>query len=124
MAKKSKSTKKSGFPGWVKSTIAMTVGGAVGLVAMGLAPAGVAPYMPAVGILASKFLGGGGWGKYLITAGVLTGVTFASRTKTVQLAAGGLSAARNALTGGGGSPAVGSGSQQRGNEILRRQGIG
>ena len=128
MAKKKKGQgKKSGMPSWVKPTIAMIVGGGLGLVAMGILPDAIGPYAPAAGVLLARFVGGGGWSKYLVTAGVVGGVTFLSRRKTVQVAAGSLKAAKDALAAGGGGsnpPAVGSGSAaDRGADILRKQGL-
>ena len=122
--KKKGSTKKSGMPAWIKPTLSMIIGGGVGLVAMALLPDALAPYAPAMGVLASKFIGGGGWGKYLATAGVVGGVTFLSRRQTVQVAAGALSAAKRALAAGPSAPAAGGGSaQQQGADILRRSGV-
>lgn len=117
-AKISKTTKKKGFPSWVKPTLAMILGGGVGLVAMGLLPDAIAPYAPALGVLASKFVGKGGWGKYLATAGVVGGVTFLSRRKSVAVAAGALTAAKKAL-GSGATTSTGGSAADKGAEILR-----
>ena len=117
-----KPARKSVFPAWVKPTFAMVLGGGVGLVAMALLPAAIGPYAPALGVAAAKFLGGGGWSKYLVTAGVVGGVTFLSRRKTVQVAAGALTAAKNALVGPPAAPESGSAASQ-GADILRRSGL-
>lgn len=126
-ADKKSSGKKSGFPAWVKPTVSMVIGGGVGLVAMSLLPNAIAPYAPALGVLGSKFLGGGGWGKYLATAGVVGGVTFLSRRKTIQVAAGALTAAKSALTASvtGGPPEIvtGGSAASRGEQILRSVGV-
>lgn len=120
---------KKGFPTWIKPTLSMVIGGGVGLLAMGLLPAQVAPYAPAVGILGSKFIGGGSWGKYAVTAGVVGGLTFLGNRKTVQTAAGALAAAKNALTSGGGQSAGGGAGSSFGNaadegrRILERSGV-
>ena len=114
------SSGKKGFPGWVKPTLAMIVFGGVGLVVMPLLPDAIGPFAPAVGVLAAKFLGGGSWGKYLTTAGVVGGVTFLSQRRTVQVAAGALSAAKAALVAGGGGGAGGaSTAAEKGAAILR-----
>lgn len=128
MAKhKGKKSGKSGFPAWVRPTLSMIVGGGVGLVAMGILPDAVAPYAPALGVVAAKFVGGGGWGKYLVTAGVVGGVTFLSRRNTIQIAAGALTAAKRTLASGPSGPAAGAAAPgsaaDRGSEILRRQGL-
>lgn len=126
-----KSSSKKGFPSWVKPTLSMVIGGGVGLIAMSLLPDAIAPYAPALGVLSAKFLGGGSWGKYATTAAVVGGVTLLSRRKTVQVAAGALTAAKQALTsgagssfGGGQSNGAGAGSAaQRGDQILRSVGV-
>lgn len=121
----SKSTRKSGFPAWVKPTVSMILGGGVGLVAMSLLPNAIAPFAPALGVIGSKFLGGGGWGKYLATGAVVGGVTFLSQRKTVQVAAGALVAAKQALIGPsepGPSSPTGS-AASKGAEILRSVGV-
>ena len=117
----SRSSKKSGFPAWVKPTFSMILGGGVGLVVMSLLPTAIAPFAPALGVLGSKFLGGGGWGKYVATAGVVGGGTFLSQRKTVQIAAGALSAAKNALTGGSGGSDESAAS--KGERILQSVGV-
>lgn len=123
-ASKGSSKSKSGLPTWVKPTLSMIFGGGVGLVAMALLPDAIAPYAPAMGVLASKFIGGGGWGKYLATAGVVGGVTFLSRRKTIQVSAGALAAAKKALTSGRTSPGSGSGdAAAAGRAILQKQGL-
>lgn len=119
--KASKSSKK-GMPAWIKPTFSMIIGGGVGLVAMSLLPSAIAPFAPALGVLGSKIFGGGGWGKYAATAGVVAGVTFLSQRKTVQVAAGALSAAKRALTNG--SSSGGGDAADQGAEILRRAGVG
>lgn len=123
-AGKKSSGKKSGFPAWVKPTVSMIVGGGVGLVAMSLLPPGVAPYAPALGVLGSKMLGGGGWGKYASVAAVVGGVTFLSQRKTVQVAAGALANAKRALTSGTSSVVGGPAEiSNQGADILRRAGV-
>ncbi len=120
-AGKSSGRRKSGFPAWVKPTLSMIVGGGVGLISMALLPEGIAPYAPALGVLGSKLLGGGSWGKYATVAAVVGGVTFLSKRKTVLVAAGALNAAKRALTSGGGG-ASGS-TEDIGNQILRDTGV-
>ena len=129
-AGKKSSGKKSGFPAWVKPTVSMVIGGGVGLVAMSLLPDAIAPYAPALGVLGAKFLGGGSWGKYAGTAAVVGGVTFLSRRKTVQVAAGALTAAKAALSGGmestvtaGPAEVTGGSAASRGESILRSVGV-
>ena len=85
---KKSSGRKKGFPGWVRPTVSMIGGGLVGLLISGLLPGAVAPYAPAAGVLASKFVGKGSWGKYAATSAVLAGVTFLSYRKTTQIVAG------------------------------------
>ena len=126
-AGKKSSGKKSGFPSWVKPTLSMVIGGGVGLVAMSLLPEAIAPYAPAIGVLGSKFLGGGSWGKYAATAGVVGGVTFLSRRPTIQVAAGSLAAAKRALGSGStviaGPAEINGNAAARGDQILRSVGV-
>lgn len=125
---KGKGSRKSSY-GWVKPTLAMILGGGVGLLAMGLLPDSIAPFAPALGVVGAKFIGGGGWGKYLTTAGVVGGVTFLSYRPTVQAASAALAGAKRALTSGGGgggvasAPAAPGTAAEKGAEILRNQGI-
>lgn len=121
-AKTSTVKSKKGFPAWVKPTLAMIFGGGAGLVAMGLLPDAIAPYAPALGVLASKWVGKGGWGKYLATAGVVGGVTFLSRRRTIAVAAGALTAAKKALTSGGSVSMPGGTAADKGAAILRSVG--
>lgn len=120
---------RKGFPSWVKPTVSMLIGGGVGLLAVGVLPAAVAPYGPALGVLGSKFLGGGSWSKYAVAASAVAGVTFLSRRPTVQLAAGSLRAAMNSLQSGGSSVVAGpaeitSGSAaEAGEKILQQNGL-
>jgi hypothetical protein len=120
------SSKKKGFPGWVKPVGSMIGGGLLGLLASSIAPDAIAPYTPAIGIAMAKFAGGGGWGKYLATAGVLGGLTFLSKRRTVQVASGALKGAKNALASGGGgggtamAPAGGATAAQKGAAILKK----
>lgn len=130
MAKQKKASqapsKKGGFPSWVKPTLAMIAGGGLGLVAMAILPDAIAPYAPALGVVGAKFVGGGGWNKYLVTAGVVGGVTFLSRRKTVQVAAASLGAAKRALASNtsGSQAQVGPGSTaERGAAILQKSGL-
>lgn len=116
--------KMSGFPSWLKPTLSMIAGGGLGLVAMAILPDAVAPYAPALGVVAAKFVGGGSWNKYLVTAGVVGGVTFLSRRKTVQVAAASLGQAKRALASNAPAGAIGGGSAaDRGASILRNSGL-
>lgn len=134
-----KTRTKKGFPGWVRPTVSMVIGGGVGLLVSGLLPTAIAPYAPAAGVLGSKIIGKGPWGKYVATSAVLAGVTFLSYRPTVQIAAstlvGTLQAARAALMSGaretGDSPAEESGSPaeesgtvaEQSRRILREAGV-
>lgn len=127
-----KTRTKKGFPGWVRPTVSMVIGGGVGLLLSGLLPKAIAPYAPAAGVLGSKIIGKGAWGKYVATSAVLAGVTFLSYRPTVQIAAstlvGTLQAARAALMSGtretGDSPTEETGTvAERSRRILREAGL-
>jgi len=102
--------------------VAMVVGGGVGLVAMGLLPAAVAPYAPALGVLGAGLVGPGRWPVYVVPAAVVAGLTVAARRPTVQTMAGALTAAKAALTGSAPNPEPESApsAQERGKQILRQ----
>ena len=128
---KKSSGRKKGFPSWVRPTVSMIGGGLVGLLVSGLLPGAIAPYAPAIGVLGSKVVGKGGWGKYAATSAVLAGVTFLSYRKTVQVAAGTvvgtLQAAKAALMGpakieGGDAPDEVS-VQEQSRRILHEAGV-
>ena len=125
MSKKKPAPRKSGIPSWVKPMGAMAIGGTLGLVGMFLLPDAVAPYAPALGILASKPLGGGSWGKYLSTASLVGVLTFVGQRKNVQVAAASLKNAKRALASGGGPqrPSIPGGAAEAGNSILQKSGL-
>lgn len=126
-----KSSGKKGFPGWVRPAVSMVAGGGLGLLVSGLLPAAIAPYAPAAGVLGSKIVGKGSWGKYALVSGVLASVTFLSYRKSVQIAAstlvGTLQAARRSLMSGasetGDSPEESGSVAERARRILRQEGL-
>ena len=100
---------KRTFPTWLKPTLSMLLGGTVGLIGSALLPDGARPLAVGAGIVGSKLIGGGTWGKYLGTGTVVAGLMFLGQRKYVQVAHASLSAAKKSLASGGGGGGGGGG---------------